>query len=248
MLDQALLLEKTTHVLTGTYDFQKLAQQAVDLIVREQSADSLISAAIFRAYPEKNEIRAYAYSTKRFRKMVDMLLPTRFENLSGPLTWTDNLTVQTYVKNQMQHSTRLFDFCTHVLSESVASKIQKLLKVGSTLTVPIPLKSGKVAGVFMWTSPQEKVSVVELNLIQTFAHQLGLAFSNVFAFERLMHSYKNNIDGESLTKSETRTPSVKFTLRITPKQLSMLEAKAKQTQKTKADLIRELLDKENALA
>ncbi|MEK7583247.1 MAG: GAF domain-containing protein, partial [Patescibacteria group bacterium] len=241
---QALLLEKTTRVLTGTYDFQKLAQQAVDLIVHEQPKDILISAAIFRAYPEKNEMRAYAYTTRGFRKVIDSLLPVKFEDLRGSLSWTDNLTMHTYLSNKMQSSTKLSDFSKHIWPDIISDTVQKTLKARLFITFPITLKSGKVAGVFMYSSPRTEIPMEELNLFQTFAHQLGLAFSNVFAFERLMQKYKKDSATDSLTKPETNTPSVKFTLRITPNQLKNLERVSKAQQKNKADLIRDLLDKQ----
>ena len=242
MLDQALLLEKTTHVLTGTYDFQKLAQQAVDLIVKETGDDVLISAAVFRVHTEHNEMRAYAYSTKKFRKFVDTMLPTKFENLHGPLNLEKNLTVRTYTSNQMQQSTDLVDFTRNVFPDFISHQIQKRLKIGSVLTFPISLKSGKVVGVFMYTSPRTTIPVHELKLFQTFSNQLGLSFQNVFAFERLMHAYKKNMEAQSNTIAENDTPSIKFTLRITPNQLKKLEQLSTNLNKTKAEALRALLD------
>jgi len=85
-----------------------------------------------------------------------------------------------------------------------------------------------------------QLSGEQLVLFEVFADQLGLAFSNIMEFERLMAKYQN------LTKrflaSEEDAPSVKFTLRITPKENEKLEKLARDKKRTKAEIIRDFLD------
>lgn len=241
MLDQALLLEKTSRVLTGTYDFQKLAQQAVDLLCKELKPHGLIGVGILRVQYQTNELYAYAYHAP-FRKIIDNILPVPFSKLHLTLDAQDNLMIKTVHTNRSQESTKLHDFGIHALPEYITNKVQKLLKVKFIRSFPINSKSGKVMGVFYCVFPNKHVADNLQSPIQTFANQLGLAFSNVFAFERLMHAYKKNIAGESNTIAEDNTPSIKFTLRVTPNQFKKLEQISAKQKKKKADILRDLLD------
>src|SRR3989338_8643695 len=145
MLDQALLLEKTTHVLTGTYDFQKLAQQAVDLFYKEMKSEGFIGAGIFRVRSENNEIYAYAYNAN-YKRAADTILQIPFSKMHLTLDAKDNLVVRTIHTNQMQRSNKLSDFTMHVFSDRIADQIQKLMGIKQTITIPIATKSGRVAG------------------------------------------------------------------------------------------------------
>ena len=237
MLDQALLLEKTTHVLTGTYDFQKLAQQAVDLLYKELKHDGFVGAGVFRVRSENNEIYAYAYNAN-YKKAADAILPIPFSKMHLTLNAKDNLVVRTIHTNQIQQSARLSDFTMHVTPDRVADQLQKLMRIKQIITIPIATKSGRVAGVLIVPFSTDKISPEQIALIQAFSRQLGLAFSNIFAFERLTQSYKKF---DSVPSSEEQIPSIKFTLRLTPRQIKKLEQESKIKKKTKAELIRELI-------
>lgn len=241
--NQALLLQKISNILIGTRDFQRLARQAVDLIVKEFKEQNLRGAAIFRVHQQDNLLYAYDYSYK-YRRVIDKLLPTKFSELNIPLTATDNLIVKTAVTNQIQQSKRIADFAHGVLADDLSDKLQRLMKVKLAITFPIRLKSGKVGGVLMFVVGQETMTGKQLVLFETFADQLGLAFSNVFAFEKVVAQYKNTLDRDLATSiTKENIPSLKFTLRISPKQNKKLERLARETGKTKAEHLRELLDK-----
>src|SRR3989344_5040259 len=145
MLDQALLLEKTTHVLTGTYDFQKLAQQAVDLFYKEMKSEGFVGAGIFRVRSESNEIYAYAYNAN-YKRAADAILPIPFSQMRLSLDIKDNLVVRAVRTNQMQESNKLSDFSKHVMPDRIADQIQKLMRIKKLITFPISTKSGRVAG------------------------------------------------------------------------------------------------------
>src|SRR3990167_8714719 len=98
--DQTILLKKTSEILLGTYDFKDLAHKAVDLIVKQLRGQGLAAAGVFRAHPNENLLRAYAYSSK-YSKVVDKILPTRFSELSISLSDAKNLAVKTVVTDQV---------------------------------------------------------------------------------------------------------------------------------------------------
>ncbi len=240
MLDQGLLLEKTAHVLTGTYDFQKLAQQACDLIYKELKDEGLVGVGIIRVRPEANEAYAYAYASKN-KKLIDTILPVPFSKMHLSLDYKDNLVIRTILTNQMQQTKKLSDCTKHVVPDVIVDRIQKILGMKSQVGLPIPSKSGKVSGVILYDLSTEEASPAVVSALQAFARQVGLSFSNVFAFERLSNSYKKSLDATESTKDRENIPSVKFTLRITPRQLKALEEESKVRKKTKAELLRDLI-------
>ncbi len=236
---QTILLKKTANLLVGTHDFRNLAHQAADLVVKELKDKNLIGASVFRLHEQENLVYAYTYANK-YRKLIDALLPAKFSQLNISLSATNNLVVKTILTNQIQQSQSLADFSKGALPESLTDKIQKIMRAKLFATLPIRLKSGKVAGVILLALNNPQLSGEQLVLFEVFADQLGLAFSNIMEFERLMAKYQN------LTKrflaSEEDAPSVKFTLRITPKENEKLEKLARDKKRTKAEIIRDFLD------
>lgn len=75
MNNESILLKRITSVLLGTHDFQKLAHEAVALMVRELKDQNLVGAAIFRVHEKENVLYAYAFATKHASK-IHKLLPT----------------------------------------------------------------------------------------------------------------------------------------------------------------------------
>lgn len=240
MTNQSILLEKVTNVLLGTYDFQELAKKAVSLIVKELGEINVIGAAIFRLDDTNKLVRAFAYST-RYRRTIDKLLPKNFSDLNLDLSNNENLVVATITNGQIQQSPHLSDFSKGVLPDTLTNKIQHLMKVRLIVSLPIKLKSGRTAGAILFVLREEKLTGQEIVLLQTLSNQLGLAFSNVFAFEKLLKAYKksSNKSGDD----PENIPNLKFTLRITAKENKRLENIAKERNKTKAEVIRELIDK-----
>lgn len=236
---QAILLKKTSEILLGAHDFRDLAKNAVDLVVKQLKAQGLVGAGIFRVHQNENILSAYAYSA-RYTNIVDRLLPAKFSDLRISLAETKNLVVRTILTNQIQQSRNLADFSHGVVSEATTDKIQKLMRAKMGITFPIETRSGRVAGAILLALKEEKLSGEQLSLFETFASQLGLAFSNTFAFEKLMHQYQQKAESETDPDDE---PSIKFTLRITPRQDKRLEQLAREKGTTKAELIREFLQK-----
>lgn len=240
MDEQTLLLKKITTIFLGTHDFQQLARQAVDLIVNELSKQGVVTAAIGRIHEKDKVIYAYAYSNK-YRRLIDKLLPKKFSELNVSLERTDNLAVRTVVTNQIQQSKRVADYSRGMLPDSLTDKIQSIMKGRLGISFPIRIRSGKPAGVLLLLLKEEKITGQQLVLFETIADQLGLAFSNVFAFEKLLEKYKQSAESDLASLNQEDIPSIKFTLRITPRQNKNLDKLARERGKTKAEILRELL-------
>lgn len=238
----SVLLQKITHLLIGAYDFRELARRAVELVRKELKGQGIATAAIGRLHEKDNLIYAYAYSTK-YQKLIDRLLPARFSEFNIALSRTDNLAVQTVLTGQMQQSKRVADFSRGMIEDALADKIQKTMGGKLAMSLPIRLRSGKIAGVLLLLLSQERFTPEQVALFETVASQLGLAFSNVFAFEKLMQRYQRSQQLAETDISEEDLPSVKFTLRISPRENKNLERLARERAKTKAEVMRELLDR-----
>lgn len=236
---QAILLKKTTDLLVGTHDFKNLARQVTDLVVKELKDQNLIGAAIFRVHEQENSVYAYTYANK-YHKLIDALLPAKFSEFNIALSRTDNLAVKAIVANQIQHSKNVADFSRGVVSEAIADKIQKIMGVQVFVCLPIRLKSGKAAGAVLLALSNAELNGEQMVLFETIASQLGLAFSNILEYERLLAKYEN-LAGR-FAGAEDDKPSVKFTLRITPKENQTLEKLSRERKRTKAEIIRGFLD------
>lgn len=241
MDEQTLLLKKITTIFLGTHDFQQLARQAVDLIVSELNKQGVVTAAIGRMHEKDNVIYAYAYSNK-YRRLIDKLLPRKFSDLNVSLDRTDNLAVRTVVANQIQQSKRVADYSRGMLPDSLTDKIQSIMKGKLCISFPIRTRSGKAAGVLLLLLKDEKMTGQQLVLFETIADQLGLAFSNVMAFEKLVEKYQQTLQKDLTSLNTEDIPSIKFTLRITPKQDRNLSRLGREKGMTKAELIRDRLD------
>lgn len=241
-MNNEILLEKTSSALIGTYDFKDLAKKASEILVKELPSEEIIGVAVFRVDPNRNLLQAYHYST-RFRRTIEKLLIKDFSELSLPLTYTDNLCIKTVITNQPQQSIKLSDFGQGVLPEILIDKIQKIMKARLMISFPIRLKSGRCAGMALFVLGTSNIDPKLFTLCETFANQLGLAFSNVFAFEKLLNQYRIATDKKSPDRKNV--PDIKFTLRITANENNLLEQLSKQQSKTKAEIIRSLIDQQS---
>ena len=240
--DPVILLKKITEIFIGAYDFRRLAREAVDLIIKELKEQNVVTVGIGRLHEKDSLLYAYAYATK-YRRTIDKLLPAKFSELYIALDRTDNLCVRTVTTNQIQQSEKISDFSRGILPDTLMDKIFTIMQGRLGISFPIRVRSGKVAGVLLLILSQPKITGQQLVLFETLADQLGLAFSNVMAFEKLMEKYQQGLKKELANLNLEDIPAIKFTLRITPKENKTLERLMREQGKTKAEIIRELLDK-----
>lgn len=240
-MDKIQLLERTTSVLMGTHEFHDLARKSVDLLAKEMRSSGVAAAAVFRINQQNQTLYAYAYSA-RGRAIIDKLLPAKFSELHLPLTATQNLIVKAAATNERQQGSDMYSFTREVLTESIAAQLQKFLGAKLFLALPVRSRSGKLAGAIFLVFKKSALEAGELELFETYASQLGLAFSNVFAFERLMGSYKKKIESEEALPAEENIPSIKFTLRLSPRQYKKLDMLVMKKNKTRAEVIRDAID------
>jgi len=242
-MDRSILLEKTTRELSGLKDFSELASKGVKLVVDAMEGQGVVASCIFKIHQDKNELWAYAYSAKKY-KLVENLIKTKFSDLKVSLDKIDNLTVRTVVRNKIEQSNKLKDFSAGTIPDKVVDLVQQTIQANLIIAFPIHHKSGKVIGAVMFALQQTHLEPEQFSMLESFANQLGLAYSNVFAYERLMDTYKRDLSKLGTASDQSDIPSIKFTLRITQKENAKLESLVNKSEKkkTKAEIIRELID------
>ncbi len=226
----------------GTRDFKELADRAVRLIASELRGEGVVGVAILRVRPEEKSLYAYAYDARAF-DIVDKLFPKKFAELNVPLENQDNLMVQALMSREPREGDHLYDFSFPALNQITAAAVQKTIGIGRFIAYPIRLKQGKSAGVVLFGLEGKTITDHQRILLEAFRSQLELAFENVLEFENVVDRYKRKMAQASPKGHEEDIPTVRFTLRITPKQNAALDKLARKGNTDKATLIRQLIDR-----
>jgi len=237
------LIEKVNAVFLGTRDFKELADRAVHLIAQELKTEGVSGVALFRVRPQENSLYAYAFAS-RASEIVNKLFPRQFSELSVSLDDKHNLLVGAIRSREPQESPSLYDFSRPTLNEATCRAIQRTIGIGQFIAYPIRLKQGKSAGVVLFGVEGKVIEERQRILLEAFRSQLELAFENVFEFENVVERYKRKMAQASPRVHAEDIPTVRFTLRITPKQNAALAKLARKGNTDKATLIRRLIDKE----
>lgn len=239
--DHLTFVEKINSVFLGTRDFRELAEQSVKLMTQELRDEGVLGTAMYRVHPQENRIYAYAFSSRSF-DAVNKLFPRKFSELSLPITETSNLLVRTAVDRAEQDSDSVYDFSRPVLDRTTSNAIQRAIGLSHLISYPLRLKQGKVAGVVLFGVENKEISERQRILFETFRSQLELALENIIEFEQVVERYKRSIAKTLPAAHEQNIPTIRFTLRITPKQNKLLEQKSREKETDKASLIRSWID------
>lgn len=235
------LVEKINSVFLGTRDFKVLAERAVNLMTDQLKHEGIVSATIYRVHPEQKAVYAYALSSKSF-EAINKLLPDKLTELHVSLDEVSNLLVKAILTREEQEGDHLYDFAKPALNETVSAAIQRMAGVRHGIVYPLRLKQGKVAGAILFGIEGKVIESRQRVILEAFRSQLELAFENVIEFERVVERYKRSIAKTFEKTHEENIPTVRFTLRITPKQNRVLDQMAKEKSTDKASFIRTLID------
>ncbi|MDP3965368.1 MAG: hypothetical protein Q8Q13_01045 [bacterium] len=236
------LVEKINSVFLGTRDFKVLAERAVNLMTDQLKHEGIVSATIYRVHPEEKAVYAYAFSSRTF-DAVNKLLPKKLTELHVSIDESSNLLVKSILRREEQEGDSLYDFAKPALNETVAGTIQRMVGARHGIVYPLRLKQGKVAGAILFGVEGKVIEDRQRVILEAFRSQLELAFENVLEFERVVERYKRSVAKTFEKTHEEDIPTVRFTLRITPKQNSVLDKMAKEKSVDKASFIRSLIDK-----
>ena len=159
---------------------------------------------------------------------------------------SSNLLVRAVRSRQEQESPRLHDFSRPTLNEMTCRAIQRTIGFSHMIAYPLRLKQGRAAGVVLFAIENPRLEERQRIVLEAFRSQLELAFENVLEFEQVVERYKRSAAKASPAKHEQNIPTVRFTLRITPKQNAVLAKLAKEAKVDKASLIRSWIDEKGS--
>ncbi len=224
--------------MAGHLDFKEASRKIMDLIVKE--TDYYVTAAFFIVEQNGKVLRAYAYNAKlgpidierltglSFNKHTTSLYP-KYENLLG----------KSVVENSICESSNLADFLFPTVSKSACVIVNNMPpRAHRYISMPIKGNIG-VAGVLLLGTTKDFLPEEEREVLKGFCRQIGIAMANAIAHEKIM----KKVQMMAKRKTKFDQPSIKFTLRITPRIEKYLSWKIKNTEKTKADYLRGEIEK-----
>lgn len=240
--EKLALLQKINDVFLGTRDFRELAKKSVNLMTEELKSEKVLGTGIFRVHEKEDLLYAYAYSARAF-DAVEKLLPAKFSELTVPLSAKTNLYIKAIDTKQPQQSHDLYDFAHPTLTKLISAGIQKAIGFSLGIAYPLRRKNGKIEGVLFFVTENDTLTDEQRILLETFRMQFELALENVAEFEQVIERYKRSVAKTFPKDHRENVPTIRFTLRITPKQNKILEQIAKEKGTDKASLIRTFIDK-----
>ena len=219
--------------LTGTLDFNDLARQATQIIMKNYR---LAAVGLLRVDHQEKVMRPYAYASQANPALISQVIQQPLKNFRAPLGRVYcNLTENTLNTGQPNISVSLGDFgyrpATRVLQKILGSKFH--------LSLPIKTKN-RVEGVLLCATRQKKLDSSKIASLEATAKQLGLALENIIAHEQIMARLQKN--SETKKDINPQKPKKKFTLRLTPEIDQYLSYKVANTTISKANYVRKVLE------
>jgi len=234
------VLQKTAKALGGGADIKKIAQMAVDLVVRDGKEYGVVASSIYMINSDINKLQGFVF-TSRLSSVLGRLIPGGFAGLKLSISAKDNLMVKTAVTKVVQRSHDLRDYGRGAVPDAVSSAVAKALGGKLYVSVPIELRNAQVAGVILYLLNEAELEGYQLEFLKSFAKQLGIAISNARAFERNIESFELEVEKRSRKRNPDDIPTVKFGVRLTPRQDREVKKRAKEEGLTKTELVRSII-------
>lgn len=232
------LEEKASRALAGYLDFKLLAGRIGSLMLEER--ESYTDVSVFKVESNGEDLRAFTFRTNQGKLDIEKIIGKKFTDLKTPIRPRYlNLMGRTASEGEICEGEALSDFVCPTISKVTSSMLQKITGAKSYLSIPIPGSSG-VVGVLFVASRAQSFSDEEKESLQRFSRQIGIAMSNAIAHERIVKKMERQ---NGFKKRKFDKPNIKFTLRITPRIEKYLSWKIQNTDRTKADYLREEVER-----
>ncbi|MBU1118546.1 GAF domain-containing protein [Patescibacteria group bacterium] len=230
-------ISNTNTLLTGELDFKKISEKAVKAFTDELG---FVAGAIFRRENPKS-LRAYIYTDNTYTKRVTQLLSMDFSSIKTPIDEPINLIGETGKTGEIHFNKSLLEFTRgFVDSDKMVHLLQRVSSAKYMGTFPI-IASGTVEGVLFVGTKASSFTPDQISLIKIFAEQLGLSMGNIIAHEKIIEKFRREQEQRKRNIDPDKKPTIKFTLRISKEIERYLSWKINNTDKTKADFLREVI-------
>lgn len=180
------VLRKLDHIVLNTLDLQDLAQKTVDLISWEMGFHGGLMALLEQEH-EKEILRAMALSTTPTLKKVLQMLPKDLRDLTLDIERDPSNALTRAVKERRPIATdSMEELYSPPLGKKIVQLIQKTSKISYHVVYPLSVK-GKQLGVMVFglPKPYDKLSEQEVEMIEAFLNEVGLAVENVRLYRQL---------------------------------------------------------------
>ncbi|EKD49202.1 MAG: hypothetical protein ACD_63C00228G0001 [uncultured bacterium] len=234
------LIKKTRNLFFRTVEFEKLAKNTVETIIKIKIKDlKLQGSAIFRIDPDGKNLRSYFYNSINPLLIIENYIDIPFNSLVTPIDKPVNLMGKSISLDKICMDKDLSNFISPPVNKSIAKILQRLAE--SKIFISLPIKyNNKIVGAILTGMKYNNIPDYQIDLIQTFSDQVGLAMGNVIAHERIIEQFKEKIRKK---KAKKKQASIKFTIRIPKSMDKFLTWKVHNTRQSKAKFVRKFLEK-----
>lgn len=209
-------LWKIERVILDTLDFEELAEKVTNVVFTELNYLKLGYAIIVLTLIDKplNTVKRISISkTKAAQKALEKS-PVQFEEISIPLSASNNLLVKAMNDKKIYFTHDLSDVLFPVASREIWNKIQEDCGIKTSMVVPIVSKSNSIgAMIFSLSKGIDKISRYEKEVLVGFTDAVGVAMENSSLYFKLKEANQRlkelsilKDEFVSIASHELRTP------------------------------------------
>lgn len=181
------VLRKLDHIILNTLDVGEIAQKIVELVAWEMGFDGAFLALLEDGVNGKPILRATAISSTPALKKVVQKLPKPLQEYTLELDLDPSNLLCRAIKERRPFPTDDFaDLYTPPLNAQLARAVQKVSGIKHNVVYPLSAK-GKAMGVvaFGLPRPYNKLTQDDLELIEAFMDEVGIAIENAQLYQQL---------------------------------------------------------------
>lgn len=232
-------LIETDRLLSGYLDCDKLLEKVVQL-TRETLKFEV--AALFVREPGESKIKIHSISSRVPTDKLFRVLGQGHMGIRMPLLPTCNYLTRCFASGATFIDKNLVKFVEPYFSKAVCDTL-KVVSFTKSFMVSAIKHGDAVDAVLFIGNSQENFTEKDQDLIEQFCQRISFAMANAAAHERVMERFRRLYLARARRTDEEKA-DIKFTLRITPKIEKYLSWKTQNTDLTKADYLREMIDKD----
>jgi GAF domain-containing protein len=233
---QLELTQRINEVLIGTLNFDELTRKVTRLFIEELN---LQGGSVFRIENDGKTLRACSFAIKGDSNRLARVMQKPFNSMATPIDNPENNMGKTAAYGKVYKDQDLSKFVFPVVSKLICKAIIRVSNARFFLSLPI--RSGSaIVGALLIGKKDKNFTPKEIQAMEAFTSQLGLAMGNVMAHERILENYRKTL--EAGDKPKKNRPRIKFTLRITDDLEQYLNYKTINTKTSKAEYVRKMLE------
>lgn len=231
------IIDTTRGLFAGEFDFEK----ASDTAITEFNEDmGFYGTNIYRK--EGRKLRAYLYSRNDGTKFISKIInDSQYRNLLIPLEDSESIIARAGVEMNIFETQSFENFAHKIVTKPIMNLMKTALpKDLWYASFPI-MHNNKLEGVLAVGKRGAKLTPAEKEATMFFCEQLGLAMANMKAHKKIVERFEKQQQLRARNIDPDKKPTIKFTLRISKEIERYLTWKIHNTDKSKADFLRNLL-------